>query len=271
MQENRNKLKTVIITMAVLLILSAGGLAGLYHACLVPMQAAAAASDNLTEKAASPRICPTLNKLSVFQAGGRPAGTSFTGETAALTASRRADADKPQAAGLTLYQGRPSDNQRFEAGNLFPGDSVTKYFCVKAYHDADVTLFFRADITDETKSLGNVLHIKVTHMETGKVLCDAPFAAINGKEFSELLKQNAQDETTAYYQVDVSLDTSVGNDYQAARLQADFSWYVKDESGLIPPPQTGDGFHPLLLGTLAAASLLMIFLQKRGKRRERYA
>lgn len=75
---------------------------------------------------------------------------------------------------------------------------------------------------------------------TRRVLCDAPFAEIDGKEFSELLTANAQEETVAYYQIDVSIDTSVGNEYQAAKLLADFAWYVKDEGGLTPPPQTGD-------------------------------
>lgn len=97
---------------------------------------------------------------------------------------------------------------------MLPGDSVTKYFCVRAYHDADIPLFFRADVTEQTKSLGDVLHIKVTRMDTGEVLCDAPFAEIDGKEFPELLAANAQEETTVYYQIDVSLDTSVGNEYR---------------------------------------------------------
>lgn len=104
---------------------------------------------------------------------------------------------------------------------MFPGDTETKYFCVKAHLDADLELLFRTKITGQTKNLGDVLHIKVTHLETGKVLCDAPFAEIDGKEFSELLKKNVAGETTAYYQIDVSLDTSVGNEYQAAELKAD--------------------------------------------------
>lgn len=142
--------------------------------------------------------------------------------------------DKPIAVKLELYEGRPGANQRFEVKNMFPGDTETKYFCVKAHHDADLELFFRTKITGQTKNLGDVLHIKVTHLETGKVLCDAPFAEIDSKEFSELLKKKAAGGTTAYYQIDVSLDTSVGNEYQAAELKADFAWYVKDEGGADP-------------------------------------
>lgn len=136
--------------------------------------------------------------------------------------------------GAGAVRRRPDANQRFEVNNMLPGDTETKYFCVKAYHDADITLFFKADVTEQTKSLGDVLHIKVTHLDSGKVLFDAPFTEIDGQAVSELLKTNAQEETTAYYQIDVSLDTSVGNEYQAAKLLADFQWYVEDEGGLTP-------------------------------------
>ena len=133
-------------------------------------------------------------------------------------------------------------------------------------------LFFRTKITGQTKNLGDVLHIKVTHLETGQVLCDAPFAEIDGKEFSELLKKNAAGETTAYYQIDVSLDTSVGNEYQAARLTADVEWYVKDGGGLTPP-QTGEDTHILLWSILAVSSLLLIVVlwkcRKEGEQDER--
>ena len=175
-------------------------------------------------------------------------------------------ADKPSAAVLELYAGRPDANQKFEVSHMLPGDSLTKYFCIRAYHDTDISLFFKTDVTEQTKSLGDVLHIQVTHMDTGKVLCDAPFSEVDGQEFSELLAKNAQEETTAYYQIDVSLDTSVGNEYQAARLLADFEWYVKDGGGLTPPPQTGDTTNLVLWAVLAASSLLLlIFLWKRRK------
>ena len=69
------------------------------------------------------------------------------------------EADKPSATVLELYAGRPDANQRFEVSNMLPGDSETKYFCVKAYHDADIDLFFRADVSEQTKSLGDVLQV----------------------------------------------------------------------------------------------------------------
>ena len=109
-------------------------------------------------------------------------------------------------------------------------------------------------------------------LDSGQVLCDAPFAEIDGQEVSELLTANAQKETVAYYQIDVSLDTSVGNEYQAAKLLADFAWYVEDEGGLTPPPQTGDTTNLVLWAVLAASSLLLlIFLWKRRKEEGQHA
>ena len=157
------------------------------------------------------------------------------------------------------YEGQPGDNQRFEVKNMLPGDVETQYFCVKTYHDHDIDLFFKANVTEQTKTLGDVLHIKVTHLETGKVLCDAPLAEVNGRELSELLKSNSEKITTAYYQMDVSLDTTVGNEYQTALLKADFHWYVKDE-GSLTPPQTGVDFNLTLWITLAGSSLLLLLL-----------
>ena len=126
-------------------------------------------------------------------------------------------------------------------------------------------------MTEQTKNLGDVLHIRVTHLETGKVLCDAPFAEVNGKEFPELLKSNNEKATTAYYQIDVSLDTSVGNEYQAAKLTADFKWYVKDE-GSLTPPQTGDNTNITLWIVLAVSSflLMLLLLWKRRKEDEQH-
>lgn len=267
------RLKIVIIILAVLLVLSAGGLAVryIYLAFFAPAQSTVTVPDNLIGEntQSDGASAPAGNKAKTPAFSAERPSASETGSTSAT--SRPAQTDKPQALKLELYEGKPGVNQRFEARNLFPGDSVTKYFCVKAYHDADISLYFRADVTEQTKELSDALHIKVTHMESGKVLCDAPFSKIDGKEFSELLKANGDKSTAAYYQIDVSLDTSVGNEYQAAILKADFNWYVKDEGGLISPPQTGDSFNLLLWVTLAASSLLMmIFLWKRRKEDKRH-
>lgn len=274
------RLKIAIIVLAVLLVLSAGGLGArmIYLNVFAPAQAIVTVPDNLIgeEPSSAPAGNGTESSTSATSSdtGSAQPSENVTGSTTVAprpAGTRPAGTDKPTAPKLELYEDKPGDNQKFEVSNMFPGDTETKYFCVKTYHDKDISLFFRATVTEQTKVLGNVLHIKVTHMNTGKVLCDAAFSEIDGRELSELLKENAADETTAYYQIDVSLDTTVGNEYQAALLKADFAWYVKDEGGLTPPPQTGDSFNLLLWITLAASSLLlMILLWKRRKEDEQH-
>ena len=240
--------KAAVIGLAALLVLSAGGLVGrqIYFAHSASAQ--------------------TTVTVPVKLAGGQTEEAIAAGGTDASgpgTDSRQADL-------LELYQGKPEDNRPFSVQDLLPGDTVTRYFCVKAYHDADISLFFRADVTEETKSLGDALHVKITRLESGDTLFDASFSELNGQALSEKLSANEAGETVAYYQIDVSLDTTAGNELQAARLKADFHWYIEgeDEGGLTPPP-TGDGVDLVLWITLAASSLLILLAAGRRRKEEK--
>lgn len=165
--------------------------------------------------------------------------------------------DKAQAAYLTLFQGRPDANKPFEARGLLPGDSVTQYFCIRAYHDADIPLYFRAEVTEETKALADVLQVRVTDPRAVQWL-PRECCGLAGTGVFRELSANAEGESTVYYRVDVSLDTAVGNAYQEAVLKADFHWYVKD--GGLTPPQTGTAADLALWCVLGASALLLILL-----------
>lgn len=281
-------IKIVILILAVLLALSAGGLAArfIYLAWFAPAQSIVTVPDNLigeqrgdfsgrSESSQLPDASSSQESAS-NQAGERKSsGTSSRGakkEQPALVSSRQEDERRGNV--LSLYQGKQEDNQRFAVQNMFPGDTQTNYYCLKASHEKDMTVFFSADVTEQTKALGDVLRIKVTHMETGNVLFDGTFADIQGREFSQVFKQSASGETIAYYQIDVSLGTSVGNDYQSALLKADFNWYVKQSDGLTPPPTTGEAAVWVLWGILGASALALAVLlivkrRKEDKRHER--
>ena len=151
---------------------------------------------------------------------------------------------------------------------MLPGDTVTGYFCVRVNHGEALDLYFTADITGQTKQLGDVLEIKVTRVGEDTALCDLPFSEADGREYKTSVAENGGGVTDIYYRIDVSLDTSVGNEYQAAMLKANFSWYVEDEGGLTPPPQTGDTTNLVLWIVLAASSLLLILLLLLGRRRK---
>ncbi len=249
--------KTAGILLASLLVLSAGGLAVNY---------------------AFGHFAPSVRETVTLP--GRLADGDGTGT--------QADAE---AAYVELYQGHEGDNLPFEAAGLLPGDTVTQYFCVKVYHDADLPLYFEAAVTEETKNLGDALRIRVTDMDSEDVLCDLPFSEADGQAFSETLTAGAEGESTRYYQVDVYMDTSAGNEYQAAMLTADFHWYVNDEGGsdepstpeepgtptepdepedpgLTPAPPTGETYVNIALWAvlvLSSVSLLVLMITTRRK------
>ena len=88
---------------------------------------------------------PGAEQADTSERGSDGTGTASDNSNSTITSG---EAHNPTATALELYKGKPDVNQRFEAVNMLPGDSETKYFCVKAYHDGDIELYFKADITD---------------------------------------------------------------------------------------------------------------------------
>ena len=140
---------------------------------------------------------------------------------------------------LELYKKHAQDNEAFQVSNMVPGDNVSQNFTVRIYHKKQVTLYFKGLVTDQSKNLGNVLQVRVTDQDSGKVICQGTFNTINNKEYSQEIAQSGSGQTDVTYQVDAWLDTSVGNAYQKAFLDADFQWYVKDD-GNTEPTQPSD-------------------------------
>lgn len=260
-----SRVKIAIIILSILLALSVLGLAAryIYLNFFAPAQTTATAPDNVITREDNSEGQKDTDE---------PSDTNADDDTDNGNAGSGTTADKKPvyrpAATLELYKSKPEVNEKFEAVNMFPGDSLTKYFCVKVHHSADVDVFFKTEVTEQTKALGDVLNIKVTHIESGKVLYDAPFAEIDGKEIAEMFKVNSAKESVANYKIDVSLATSVGNEYQAAMLKADFNWYVKDKGALIPP-KTGDTSNIILWTVSALTSLALVILLICRKRKEK--
>lgn len=175
-----------------------------------------------------------------------------------------------QAVKLELYRRQPEDNEKFTARDMLPGDTLTRYFAVREYHDEDIELLFTADVTEEEKALGDVLQLRVADADSGRVLCEGTFSSLDGQAFAHTLTANDDGQSTAYYRVDAWLDTTVGNEYQAARLLADLRWYVEDDGGLTPPT-TGVAAQIGLWTAVGAAALLVLFLVLLFARRRKEA
>lgn len=278
--KNSPRLKVLIIILSVLLVLSAGGLAAkyVYDNFFASDRASVTVPDNVigngTEDGQDSSESSGTEDTQSGAASGEsvPAGSGGVPGSEDTETGGSAGADKPAAELLELYKSKPEDNEKFEVKNMLPGDIVTRYFCVRINHGEALDLYFSADVTGQTKQLGDVLNIKVTRLGEDTVLCDLPFSEADGKEYKTQAAENTAGVTDVYYRIDVSLDTSVGNEYQAAGLTADFKWFVKDESGLVSPG-TGDTSITVLWALLAASSAALIILlpvyRKGDKKREK--
>ena len=278
-KKNSPQLKVLIIILSVLLVLSAGGLAAkyVYDNFFASDRASVTVPDNVIgdggDSAQSGESSGTEDTQSGAASGESvPAGSGDVSGSESTGTGGSETEDRPAAKLLELYKTKLEDNDKFEVKNMLPGDTVTGYFCVRVNHGETLDLYFSADVTGQTKQLGDVLEIKVTRVGEDTALCDLPFSEADGREYKTSVAENGGGVTDVYYRIDVSLDTSVGNEYQAAGLTADFKWFVKDESGLVSPG-TGDTSITVLWALLAASSAALIILlpvyRKGDKKREK--
>ena len=182
--------------------------------------------------------------------------------------STAATAEVKKAATIELYNKQPEENTAFAVGNMFPGDSETKYFRVRvSYHDK-ITVHYKATVRHGYEKLAEVLKVRVKLLSTGETMYDGLM-----QDMPESLTYTLSSPSTAtdelYYEITAYLDTSVGNDYQNKDLIADFKWWVEETDNLDAPPKTGDTFNLLLWAVIAACSLSMtIFLLFMVRRRK---
>ncbi len=255
------KLKMIILILLLLFVISAGACTArvVYLNFLKDRTATTVAPNNLIGEDDQASIPTTLPQVST------PAADAHS------DASQHADSpsdSEPEAASIRLHKRQTSDNQPFQAKHMLPGDREVKYYTVKVSHHAKAVVCFHADVTAQTKSLAEVLHIRVTRPESGKVLYDGTFADVNEAGYAETFPATSETETIASYKVEVSLPTTTGNEHQAAMLLADFRWTVKDPA-VLDSPQTGDSSNIVLYFVIMSCSLAMIILLLYLKRRER--
>ena len=114
-----------------------------------------------------------------------------------------------------------------------------------------------------------MLHIKVTHLESGKVLLDDVLSQVDGKAVSEKIAAQQSKESVCYYRIDVSVDTSVGNEYQAQGWRRTLSGMWKTRVCSIPRPRPAIRPPVLLWSVLAMASLGLVVVLALSKREEK--
>ncbi len=124
-----------------------------------------------------------------------------------------------------------SQNVPFSVRNMFPGDVEKKDFTINVSHTKPISVYYHADIREGYEKLAEVLKVKIELPEKNVLLYDGLMRDMP----ISLEHKLAADEKKIVYRITAYLDTSVGNDYQAQRLIADFRWwYAKEDGGVLP-------------------------------------
>lgn len=268
--EQKKKIKIIIIVLAILLGLSLLALGGtlVYNKLANNTPATVTVPDNRItpdEDTNKPDSSENNSQAPDSSDTQTPSSSADASSSAVPTQSTTAEAKK--AATIELYNKQPKENTAFTVGNMFPGDSETKYFRVQvSYHDK-ITVHYKATVRPGYEKLAEVLKVRVKLLSTGETLYDG---LMRDMPKSLTYKLSSATETTdeLYYEITCYLDTSVGNDYQNKDLIADFNWWVEETGNLGPSPQTGDTSNILLWAVLAAGSLSMIIILLATRRRK---
>ena len=264
----KKKIKIVIIILAILLGLSLLALGGtlIYNKIANTTPATVTVPDNLitpdddtTKPDSSDTEKPDSSETQT------PSSSAATSSSAVPMQSTTAEVKK--AATVELYNKQPEENTPFQVGNMFPGDSETKYFRVRvSYHDT-ITVHYKATVRPGYEKLAEVLKVQVKLLSTGETMYDGLMRDMPESLTHKLASQKSTTDEL-YYEITAYLDTSVGNDYQNKDLVADFKWWVEETGNLDDSPQTGDTSNILLWAVLAAGSLGMIIILLVTRRRK---
>ena len=258
-QTKNKKIKVIIILLSVLLALSLVALAAVLVRNNRSRSAPAAVSvpDNL--------ITSETDAVSDIASSSEIGVLESTPESSKAQNTAESKKEEKKAAALSLYKGKAEENEPFNVGNMFPGDSETKYFRVKVSYNGTVMVRYRADVRPGYEKLAEVLKVKIMLLTTGEEMYDGLMRDMP-QSVAYTLKSEKNTEDELYYEITAYLDTSVGNDYQYKDLIADFRWWVEETGNLIPP-KTGDTSSVILWIAVAAASglftVILIFRRRR--------
>ena len=268
--EQKKKIKIIIIVLAILLGLSLLALGGtlVYNKLANNTPATVTVPDNLItpdEDTTKPDSSESNSQAPDSSDTQTPSSSADASSSAVPTQSTTAETKK--AATIELYNKQPEENTAFTVGNMFPGDSETKYFRVRvSYHDK-ITVHYKATVRPGYEKLAEVLKVRVNLLSTGETMYDGLMRDMPESLMHKLAsKKSTTDEL--YYEITAYLDTSVGNDYQNKDLIADFKWWVEETGNLDDSPQTGDTSNILLWAVLAAGSGSMMILLLVVRRRK---
>lgn len=277
--EQKKKIKSIIIVLACLLGLSLLALCGtlIYNKIANTASATVTVPNNLItpdEDTSNPDNSESQapdssesNSQAPNRSDTQAPRSSADASSSAVTPTQNTTAEVKKAATIELYNKQPEENTAFAVGNMFPGDSETKYFRVRvSYHDK-ITVHYKATVRPGYEKLAEVMKVRVKLLSTGETMYDGLMRDMPESLTHKLASQKTTTDEL-YYEITAYLDTSVGNDYQNKDLIADFKWWVEETGNLDDPTITGDTSSIVLWAMLAACSGSMIILLLITRRRK---
>ena len=157
--EQKKEIKVIIIVLAWLLGLSLLALGGtlIYNKIANTTSATVTVPDNLItpdDDTTKPDSSESNSQAPDSSETQTPSSSADTSSSAVPAQSTTAETKK--AATIELYNKQPEENTAFAVGNMFPGDSETKYFRVRvSYHDK-ITVHYKATVRPGYEKLAEV-------------------------------------------------------------------------------------------------------------------
>lgn len=138
---------------------------------------------------------------------------------------------------VTLSSESAKNNVPFEAYNMFPGDVVNNEYELDVYYKGDIELHFSIDnFIDE--GLKDILFFNIKYDD---VIIFDDFANKLPEQFDFALSSKKSTTEHKDFVISVSLDTSVGNEYQDKQMKCGFEWWVEGGEGHLIPKTGIDG------------------------------
>ena len=307
-ETGQKSIRILIIVLVILLAISGTALAGtvLYRHFSQPQGSPAVVPDNVIspEKEISASATPvhavnlSYRTVNTVQAAPMSVTTLAATPMMVRTVSEKSvvvDKAEGEEVTLKLYRNHAEDSTPFQVNNMFPGDTETKSYCLEVSYKGNLTVHFRADVRSGYEKLAEVLKCRVS-LGDGTLLYEGRMKDMPSS-IPYTLPYSSGTTEAIVYDITAYLDTSVGNEYMAKELYADFRWWVNedgggsddpdiptdpsdpidptepgtetdepdepsnptdpDEPGVLIPPQTGDNSHFCIWFWIALISLLI--------------
>lgn len=263
-QTGKKSIRILIIVLVILLAVSGTALAGtvLYRHFYQPQGSPAVVPDNVIspEKERSASATPvravTLSHRTVNTVKAAPmtvTAMAATPMTVRTVSAKSVVVDKAEGEEVTLklYRNHAEESTPFQVNNMFPGDAEQKSYFLEVSYKGNLTVHFRADVRSGYEKLAEVLKCRVS-LGDGTLLYDGLMKDMPNS-IPYTLPYSSGTTETVVYDITAYLDTSVGNEYMAKELYADFRWWVNEDGGgsdkPVDPTDPSDPTDPTEPGT----------------------